>query len=303
MSVRFRQLASCCALTLLVLGAAASFARADDNDDNAYKFKGAAPDEQPDYEFHPIKPANPHTIYLEYDYPKFSGYIMYAPSYFNVSQNLQFGSSLPQFSTSGFSPVGFTLKGDLEVSALFGMAVTANYSLYSASTTSLGIFQLNQSTASVFTLGAEPYYSFHPGGSLLKISVGPNFGIDSFPVINFASGSNSSLVLTSYSSFILGPHVKLTYPFSGNVTGFMNAGFDFAPLHNGTNNGIHNNSQTIWTGEVGMETPLNLKTQFLASFLFEDKSSNFGQVANAGTFTWSANTYIYVLNLGVHYDF
>ena len=42
MSVRFRQFSSCCALTLLVLGVAASSVRADD--DNSYKFKTPTPE-------------------------------------------------------------------------------------------------------------------------------------------------------------------------------------------------------------------------------------------------------------------
>ena len=103
-----------------------------------------------------MKAANPHSVFLEYDFPRVSGFLMYSPSYFNLSQTLQSGTTLPSFSTSSLSPLGITGKLDVEFSAIWGMNLTMNYSSYSASQATLGLFALSQSTASIFTAGVSP---------------------------------------------------------------------------------------------------------------------------------------------------
>lgn len=301
----FRRFVGTCAVVLLVLGAAAKSVRAEDDDDAPqYRFKMPQNTDEPlpDFEDRPVQPANPNRVFLSYDYPRFKFSLDYQPQYFGLNETLQIGSPVAlgqaNFSYSQFVPGAAGLRFSGEFTARFLMDFDVSYAKFTATATALPpLFNLTSSSTNIVTTTITPYYCFRPGTSLVRFCTGVGIGLDSFPILRVTDNAGD-LVIDSFSDMIVRGTEKVIIPLVGNTTiGTIQGGYDKGMLH-GNSGDIHVNSHYTAWGEVGFETPLTVRSDFIGGFVVQDKNSNFNDLGS----TYTASALLYQLNAGIRWN-
>ena len=278
----FSRSSSFCLIVLLALASAVGTAWGEDKSSSDYQ-----PAIKPEFQ----------RYYLGNLWPKFTVSVDYRPAFMRMNQSLPGAAGVPEFSLSSFSSLGANAGVLVEFSNELQLEVSLSAVQYILNAQSLGTFTLSQSTTTFVVADVVPHYCFFSDDDdlPLKICPGAGAGVDGIPILSFVN--NTSLSMNSFTEAVGRADVKFIYPFSTQLTGLVQTGYDRGFLN--LTNGFHSNSYYMIWGNIGIDWLISSGLDFGLNAVLQDRQTSFVQTND----TWDSQVLTYAFSVGYRYHF
>lgn len=223
-----------------------------------------------------------------YGYPRFEYGLAYNPSFVGFKQSL---GSL-QYNIAGYNYMTLSTYATIQFRPENSITLSASFMQLATKEKDFSGVGLKSSEANILTMQASFDHCFFFDNFYNRMCVGPQFGVDGFPVLDFIS--NTEMRLTQLRDMMAGLHLNYYYPVNKNFVSKTNISYDYG-LTQGQNETLRLTADAKLALATVVEWPHGDKAFWHVGLGVENRSAKFTNNLND---SWKTEMLNYTIMAG-----